>query len=207
MHIRALFFLTLFSLPLCAAELNPEADLSAFYSPPAEFKGDVGKYKLPLPDPNLRPDVGRQWKLRRSIILAQWHRIMGPWPELLSNPKIEFLDKTNRENFVQHRIRVQTARGQTIAGYLLIPSAGRKPMPAVIVPFYEAETSIGLGKPMLDFGYQLAKRGFVTLSIGSPGGDAWKPDKGAAQCQPLSFLAYIAANCHTALSRLKEVDP
>jgi dienelactone hydrolase len=131
---------------------------------------------------------------------------MGPWPELLANPTIEYLEKTNRENFVQHRVRVETAPGQMIAGYLLVP-AGKARMPAVIVPFYEPETSIGLGKPLLDFGYQLAKRGFVTLSIGSPGGDAWKPDKGAAQCQPLSFLAYIAANCHTALSQLKEVDP
>ena len=32
-------------------------------------------------------------------------------------------------------------------------------------------TSIGLGKPNRDFAYQLTKRGFVTLSIGSPGGE------------------------------------
>ena len=25
-------------------------------------------------------------------------------------------------------------------------------------------------------------------------------------CQPLAFLAYVAANCHTALAQLKEVD-
>src|SRR5205809_1125127 len=81
-------------------------------------------------------------------------------------------------------------------------SKGR--MPAVITPCYQPDTIIGLGHPLLQFGYQLAKRGFVTLAIGSPGGDAWNPEKGAAQCQPLSFLAYIAANCHTALSHLKE---
>jgi hypothetical protein len=59
---------------------------------------------------------------------------------------------------------------------------------------------------MRDFGYQLTKRGFVTLSIGSPGGDARKPDTGEARCQPLSFLAYVAANCANALADRKEVD-
>lgn len=46
----------------------------------------------------------------------------------------------------------------------------------------------------------------MTLSIGTPGGDAWKPELGAAVCQPLSFHAYVAANCWQALSHLPEVD-
>jgi hypothetical protein len=57
-----------------------------------------------------------------------------------------------------------------------------------------------------DFGLQLARRGFVTLSIGSPGGDARQPDVAGAHCQPLSFLAYVSANCQTALAHLPEVD-
>jgi dienelactone hydrolase len=189
---------------LMAAD-STKLDLSAFYSPPAQFQDDVGQYKPPFSlNRELIISTRQQWQRQSQRISNEWHRLMGPWPELLSSPKIEFLDKTNRENFVQHRVRVETAPNQTIAGYLLVPNV-KKAMPAVIIPFYEPETSIGMGKPLLDFGYQLAKRGFVTLSIGSPGGDAWKPSK--AQCQPLSFLAYIAANCHTALAHLKEVDP
>lgn len=46
----------------------------------------------------------------------------------------------------------------------------------------------------------------MTLSIGSPGGDARKPEIGGAQCQPLAYLGYVAANCHTALANLKQVD-
>ena len=181
--------------------------LEAFCSPPAEFKDDFGAYKSPLIfEDGRRVKSAAELAARRKEILQTWHRIMGPWPELLREPKLEYLDSTNRENFVQHRVRVETSAGQMTAGYLLVPKGeGRKP--AVIVPFYEPETSIGLGKPLLDFGYQLTKRGFVTLSIGSPGGDAWKPERGGAGCQPLSFLAYIAANCHTAVSHVKEVDP
>jgi hypothetical protein len=57
-----------------------------------------------------------------------------------------------------------------------------------------------------DFALQLARRGFVALAIGTPGDDAYKPVLHGAKCQPLSFYAYIAANCHTALAQRPEVD-
>ena len=77
----------------------------------------------------------------------------------------------------------------------------------MLVPYYEPATSVGESKETnRDFGYQLAKRGFITLSIGSPGGDSRKPTLGEATCQPLSFLAYVAANCHTALTQMDDVD-
>lgn len=91
-------------------------------------------------------------------------------------------------------------------GWLLVPD-GYGPFPAVLVVFYEPETSIGLGKkPGLDFGLQLARRGFVTLSIGTPGGDSREPDLAGARCQPLSFHAYVAANAWQALANRPEVD-
>jgi hypothetical protein len=77
----------------------------------------------------------------------------------------------------------------------------------VFVPFYDPETSVGLGpKPMRSFAYDLTRRGFVTLSIGSPGGDARKPDLAGNILQPLSYLGYISANCYNALASLPEVD-
>ena len=131
---------------------------------------------------------------------------MGPWPELMAAPKIETLRVEKRENLQQHHIRIEYAPGLMSPAILLVPE-GKGPFPAVVVPFYEPETSVGLaGRPLRDFGYQLARRGFVALSIGAPGGDARLPAIGDAKCQPLSFLAYIAANCHTALSRMPEVD-
>jgi pimeloyl-ACP methyl ester carboxylesterase len=61
-------------------------------------------------------------------------------------------------------------------------------------------------QPQRDFALQLARRGFVTLAIGTPGGDARRPEFGAAHCQPLSFHAYVAANCWHALANRPEVD-
>jgi pimeloyl-ACP methyl ester carboxylesterase len=46
----------------------------------------------------------------------------------------------------------------------------------------------------------------VTLSIGTPGGNAWKPETGTNVCQPLSYHAYVAANCWHALANLPQVN-
>src|SRR5436190_868461 len=98
------------------------------------------------------------------------------------------------------------APGRTVDdAYLLVPD-GKGPFPAVLVVFYEAKTGVGLGKsPMLDFALQLAKRGFVTLSLGGDP-NTYYPTKEACRIQPLSFHAYEAANCCTALANLPEVD-
>ncbi len=132
--------------------------------------------------------------------------LMGPWPPVIEKPKVEILQTSRRENFSQHRVRLEIAPQQTGEGWLLVPD-GKGPFPAVLVVFYEPETSVGLNTNQFrDFGYQLARRGFVTLNIGTPGGNAWKPEVGATQCQPLSFHAYVAANAWHALANRPEVD-
>jgi hypothetical protein len=110
-------------------------------------------------------------------------------------------------------------------GYLLLPPERfQGPRPAVLVPFYAAEVSVNYAGPRplsgqaaryfkdgppvhRDFALQLARRGFVTLAIGTPGDDAYRPALHGVPCQPLSYYAYIAANCHTALAQRPEVDP
>ncbi len=147
------------------------------------------------------------WNKRRLEILSAWHRIMGPWPPMVDHPNIEIIETMMRGNVKQQRVRVQIASNQTSDGYILIPP-GDGPFPAVFVPFYDPETSIGLSdKPFRDFAWQLSQRGFVSLAIGSPGGDARKPALSAqARCQPLSYLGYIAANAWNALASMDVVD-
>lgn len=184
------------------------SDLAPHFRPPAEFANVSDGRKSPL----VRADGSRitdpkDWPKQRAEIRRQWFELMGPWPELLSAPKLEKVRAEPRDNLQQHIIRLELAPGMMAHAILLVPNGGGR-FPAVVVPFYEPETSVGLaGRPLRDFAYQLAKRGFVTLSIGAPGGNARLPEIGGAKCQPLSFLAYIAANCHTALSRMPEVDP
>jgi hypothetical protein len=184
---------------------EPQSNIAPLFTPSTN---SFGKYKTLL-----RFDDGREvkdaadWRERRQEIRADWEKQIGAWAPLIENPNLEILGTTSRETFVQHRIRLETAPGQTINGYLLIPS-GRGPFPAVVVPYYEPESSIGVGKVKLrDFAYQLTRRGFVSLAIGSPGGDARKPDLAGAKCQPLHFLGYVAANCYNALAHVPKVDP
>ena len=182
------------------------ARLAPFFSPPPAYANQLGSYPSPLTFYDGRPVTNaRDWPKRRQEILAKWHELMGPWPALLKAPKLEIVGSTRRENFTQKQVKVEIAANYFIAGYLLVPD-GNGPFPAAFVPYYDPETSIGLKGEMRDFAYQLTRRGFVTLSIGSPGGDARKPDLGTATCQPLSFLAYVAANCHTVLANQPAVD-
>jgi dienelactone hydrolase len=184
------------------------ADLAPHFRTPAEFANSSDGRKSPL----LRSDGSRitdprDWPKQREEIRRQWFDLMGPWPQLLKSPKLEKVRVEPRDNFQQHTIRLELAPGLMAHALLLVPNGGGR-RPGVVVPFYEPETSVGLaGKPLRDFGYQLARRGFVTLCVGAPGGDARLPAIGDAKCQPLSFLAYIAANCHTALTQMPEVDP
>lgn len=194
------------SLIVAADADSTWAKIAPFFQPPAEFADQLGEFVSPLKFYDGRPvQSAAEWPQRRQEILERWHRLLGPWPPLIAQPRLERLEATRRENFTQHRISVEVAPNQSLTGYLLVPD-GPGPFPAVVVPFYDAETSIGLKGEFRDFALQLTRRGFVTLSIGSPGGDARKPDIGTAQCQPLSFLGYIAANCWNALAALPEVD-
>lgn len=182
--------------------------IAPFFAPPAELAGQLGSYRSPLLfKDGSRVKSAADWPRRRAEILREWNEAMGPWPLLLEKPKLEVLRETRRESLTQRRVRVEIAPGQTEEGWLLLPDgAGKKP--AVLVVYYEPETSAGLNpkEASRDFGWQLARRGFVTLSIGTPGGDAWKPEIGAAVCQPLSFHAYVAASCWRVLASLPDVD-
>ncbi len=195
---------------------NVPESIAAAFRPPAEFTGNFGAYKSPLIfNGGTVAKTPADWQRHRQEILKTWHGMMGAWPPLIEKPKIEYVAKEHRENFAQHKVRVEIAPGrQTVDGYLLVPDDA-KACPAVLVVYYDPETAIGLGKELRDFGGQLAKRGFVVLSIGTPEFASLKPPykplyesgENATPLQPLSALAYVAANCHTALANLPEVDP
>ncbi len=177
------------------------------FEPPEKFAGDLGDYRSVLKFYDGRPvKTPADWQGRRKEILGLWHQALGPWPPLLERPGIEYLEKEHTESFTRHKVRIEVAPGLTTEAYLLVPD-GDGPFPAVLTVFYGPEDAAGLvDKARLrhDFGYQLTKRGFVSLNIGNPGSNY--PGEDNVQLQPLSFLAYVAANCHTILAQLPEVD-
>jgi dienelactone hydrolase len=195
-------------LSSAVAVLAADPAIEPYFQPPPEFAGRFGHYRSPLIfNDGTRVKSAAQWPKRRAEILREWTELMGPWPPVIERPKVETLSETNRENFIQRRVRLEIAPKQSGEGWLLLPK-GPGPSPAALVVFYEPETSVGLktNSAFRDYALQLTRRGFVTLSIGTPGGNAWKPETGDAICQPLSFHACVAANCWYALANLPQVD-
>lgn len=194
--------------------------LEKYAQPPSVFAGQFGSYRSPLKFADgTMAESPDDWARRRAEILETWHRRLGPWPPLVERPTVKRLETIQQEGYVQHHVHVQiSAEGKVADGYLLVPN-GDGPFPAVLVPFYEPLTSIGQGnkgRGTHDYGLHLVKRGFVTLSIGTPGSvekvglDTRRllTEAGVEQRrQPLTLLAYVAANCHTALAQAHKVDP
>jgi len=202
----SLLFLSTFAVFVAADE--PPAKLAPHFKPPAEIATDYGNYRSPLKfDDGTEVRNADDWKKRRAEILKYWHSAMGEWPALIEKPKVELGKKETRDGVTQYAIKIETAPGRTVDdAYLLIPE-GKGPFPAVVVVYYEAKTGVGLGKAELrDFALQLAKRGFVTLSLGGDP-NTYYPMKDKCRIQPLSFHAYEAANCYNALANMPEVDP
>lgn len=219
-HALALLLTTLhFALATVARAESPHDSLAPFFAPPKELANDYGTYRSPLQFADGHAvKHPAEWPARRAEILNSWQERLGPWPMLLKKPNIEIRATERREDFTQHKVRVDIGPGARQGdGYMLVPD-GDGPFPAVLVVFYEPETGVGLNpkSQLRDFAYQLVKRGFVTLSIGTPGAldhpgmdtrelliEAGKELK----LQPLTYLAYVAANCHTALCGQTKVDP
>ncbi|MEX0927923.1 MAG: hypothetical protein WD266_02485 [Balneolales bacterium] len=186
--------------------------IAPYFSPPEAFQDRYGDYRDPLTFyDGSTVNTPRDWQARRAEILNRWHGLMGAWPPLLEEHETEILETTRSEGITRHRIRYYWTPDEKTEGYLLIPD-GEGERPAVITVYYEPETAVGLGLENRDFAYQLARRGFVTLSIGTTEAteaetfSLYYPDLDNAQVEPLSMLAYAAANSWNLLSKRPEVD-
>lgn len=188
--------------------------IAPYFSPPKELENEFGDYSSPLVfEDGTQVKTPDDWQKRRQEILSNWHQMMGEWPDLLEDQEMTILKTEQREDFTQHTISFEWVPGQETRGYLLVPD-GDGEKPAVITVFYEPETAAGIdGKPFRDYAYQLVKRGFVTLSLGTTEStnnrtySIYYPSIDNAQVEPLSMLAYAAANAWHVLAKVPNVDP
>jgi hypothetical protein len=121
------------------------------------------------------------------------------------------LETKRRENFTQQRIRFQWTPHEKTTAYLLIPDGDGK-RPGVVTVYYEPKTAVGLKGEQRDFAYQLARRGFVALSIGTTEASEagtyalYYPNIDQAKVEPLSMLGCAAANAYNLLANRPDVD-
>ncbi|MGV3485439.1 MAG: dienelactone hydrolase family protein [Planctomycetaceae bacterium] len=187
--------------------------IEPFFSPPAAYQGQFGTYASPLMfrDGSVARSAD-DWARRRREILGEWESLLGKWPPLIEQPVVEVLDTQSRDGITQHRIRFAWTPDEKTTGYLLIPDRRSSPCPGVVTVYYEPETAIGDGAAHRDFAIQLARRGFVALSIGTTEATQAKtyalyyPSLERAEVAPLSMLGYAAANAWYVLASRPEVD-
>lgn len=188
-------------------------EIAPFFSPPPALSDTFGDYRSPLKFYDGRIVRKRkEWKARRSEIVNQWHALMGKWPPLLTQQKLTVLDTVRKEGYDQHRVRFRWTPDEFTEGYLLIPHGKSGKRPAMITVFYEPESAIGEGREHRDFARQLVLRGFIALSIGTTAAteartySLYYPHLDSAVVQPLSMLAYAAANAWHVLAKVQGVD-
>jgi dienelactone hydrolase len=186
--------------------------IKQYFVPPENYERQWGSFRSPLQfhDQSFAK-ASEDWSRRRVEIVNDWEGLLGKWPDLITEPNVEFLDLEKRDGISQHRVRFQWTPNEKTVGYLLVPD-GASQCPAVVTVYYEPETAIGLGGPHRDFAIQLARRGFVVLSIGTTEASKartyslYHPSLEEAQVAPLSMLAYAAANAWYVLASRPEVD-
>ena len=196
-------------------------ELSSCFPPPAQYENVYGDYRSPLIFANGDPvRTPADWEKRRKEIYDNWMQMMGEWPPFLENNRLEYLSSVQKDGYVEHKVSFDWSAFNKTTGYLLKPD-GKGKKAAVIVVFYEPETAVGLEppppgyirpEPYLDYARQLAKRGFITLSIGTSAVHTetefmeFYPDYQTHKIEILSLEAYLAANAWYALSKVEDVD-
>lgn len=132
---------------------EPPPELARFFRPPEEYRDQYGEFRSPLIFADSTPvRTAADWERRRAEIRETWHRLMGPWPALIENPRVETVATTRRENLTQHQLRIEIALGNgMVDAFLLVPD-GDGPFPAVLALYYDAQTGVGLGTPLRDYG-------------------------------------------------------
>lgn len=190
----------------------PRQIIEPYFQVPLVWQGKFGSYRSPLLFQDGSPVVtAADWAQRRAELLAAWEDRLGAWPPLITEPQVTVLGSERRGAITQYQIRFLWTPTAETSAYLLIPD-GSGPRPAVVSVYYEPETAIGRGAEQRDFAWQLAQRGFVALSIGTTAATEAKtyalywPSLEDARVQPLSMLAYAAANAWHVLAARPEVD-
>ena len=188
---------------------EPPAKLAPYFKPPEELANDLGNYRSPLKfDDGTDVKTAADWKKRRAEIRKYWHGLMGEWPALIEKPKVELGAKEDRDGVTQYKLKIETAPGRTVDdAYLLVPD-GEGAVPRgggrLLRGEHRRSGRATNGDERLRDSTREAR---VRRALARRRPETYYPTKEKCKIQPLSFHAYEAANCCTALQQMSERGP
>jgi len=116
-----------------------------------------------------------EWNARRRQILAAMQRVMGPLPGAEKRVPLDIrIEREEPTDYgVRRKLSYQSAPGERVPAWLLIPKAIRSKGPAMLVLHqttnHGKDEPVGLaGLPNLQIGRELAERGYVVLAPDYP---------------------------------------
>jgi len=93
--------------------------------PPAVLSGGFASFRTPL------PKSVQSWEKRRAELRKKLWRLLGDMPELFS-PKVTIQEKQSRDGYRLERFTFDNGVGDTVYGYMLIPSGHKGRGPAIL---------------------------------------------------------------------------
>lgn len=145
------------------------------------------------------------WSRRREHILANFQLVAGPLREVdpLVPLDVAIEQESPGDGYRLLRLSYQAEPGDRVPAYLLLPSEGQGPFPAVLC--LHQTTAIGKGQPAglddrenLHYAKQLAQRGYVTLAVDYP-------RFGDYQVDPYA-LGYVSATMKGIVNHRRAID-
>jgi len=118
-------------------------------------------------------------------------RCLGAFPQQV-NPEPEIIESWNKGTHVLHNVRYEVEPSEFVTAYLLVPSSGTPPYPAIVASHqHNDEYHLGkseptglAGNPMQHYGLELCLRGYVVLCPDHLGFEDRRPPAAARADNP-----------------------
>ena len=136
-------------------------------SPAGELKGGFKPFETP------RPATAREWDKRKADLRKKLWRLLGDMPPLFI-PQATIHKRETKNGYILERFTFDNGVGDTIYGYLLVPSGRKGRGPAILYNHYHGgqynqgkEEVLIKAFSELDFatGEELARKGYVVQCI------------------------------------------
>ncbi|NUN97563.1 MAG: dienelactone hydrolase family protein [Candidatus Omnitrophica bacterium] len=127
-----------------------------------------GQSVIPPVEEAARASLRKEWERRRGEIRQLLIRDIGPVEPPEWTPSHQVVEQSEREGFLEKKIRYVIPGGETVAAYLLLPSTDGTSLPGMLVfhqtvPEGKEEPAGRSGRASLQFGPELARRGYLVL--------------------------------------------